>query len=81
MVDERASEIKSSDCKLDSDQKESLRESANAAAQYIFQHVNPLVIFFLGMGVMYGTNIQNQLKNIPKIKKVIKRKKESEVIQ
>ena len=75
MIDERANEINASEVKLDSEQKESLKESANLAAQYIFQTVNPLVIFFVGMGVMYATNIQTKISVIPKKIKVKQIKK------
>lgn len=79
-IDVRASKIKVSNTKLDKDQKEALMESANICAQYIFQKVNPLIIFFVGMGVMYTTNIQSELEKIPQPKKKlkIKPKKESE---
>lgn len=77
-IDVRASKIKVSNTKLDKDQKEALMESANICAQYIFQKVNPLVIFFVGMSVMYTTNIQSELEKIPNVKKKIKVKPKKE---
>jgi hypothetical protein len=71
-IDERASQVKIANVKLDKDQKESLKESANACASYIFEQVNPMVIFFVGMFVMFATNIQSELSNIPKIKRIKK---------
>jgi len=75
-VDERAKKVNSSNTKLDKDQKESLKESAHLAAQYIFEKVNPLLIFFIGMGAMYATNIQHEISKIPKEVKVRKPKQE-----
>jgi len=63
-VDARAAHIDVSKTKLDSDQRASLMESANAAAAYIFQVVNPLLVFFVGMAVMYASNIQGELSNV-----------------
>lgn len=78
-IDVRASKIKVSNTKLDKDQKEALMESANICAQYIFQKVNPLVIFFVGMGVMYTTNIQSELEKIQQPKKKLKIKPKKEI--
>lgn len=66
MVDERVAQIKVADVKLDKDQKAALKESADQVAMYIFQKVNPLVIFGVGMAVMYASNIQSALSEIPK---------------
>jgi hypothetical protein len=74
-VDERAKRVKASDTKLTEEQREALLASAHEVAQYIFQHVNPAVIFFVGMGVMYGGNIQTEISKYPKIKKPIKTNK------
>lgn len=80
MFDDRAAKINISDTKLDADQKASLMESANAAAAYLFQSVNPLFVFFVGMGIMYSSNIQSELSKIPKtIKRRIRKPLDEQV--
>lgn len=79
LFDERAKEIKSKRIKLDKDQKDSLKESADIVAMWIFEKIHPGLIFGIGMMVMYGSNLSNHLEEIPKRKKVIKEENEENV--
>lgn len=62
-IDSDAQYIDTSKVKLDNDQKESLKEAANFAAVYIFEKVNPIAIFFIGMGAMYSSNFMSVLSD------------------
>lgn len=77
-VDSRAEKINVSDVKLDEDQRNALMASADQCAAYIFQHINPLAAFFIGMSVMYASNIQSELKKIPRETKRRREKVEPE---
>lgn len=68
-IDINAKKVNLSNTKLDQDQRESLKDVADYASAYIFEKVNPMIIFFIGMGAMYYTNFTGELSKIEKTKK------------
>ena len=48
--------------KLDSEQKEALKNSADEVAKYIFSKINPLTAFFIGATLFYGQNLFEQIE-------------------
>ena len=68
-IDSDAVNIDTSKTKLDAGQKESLMEAANFAAAYVFEKVNPMLVFFIGMGAMYSSNFTEELSKVKTTKK------------
>lgn len=54
--------IKPNSLKLDSEQKEALKNSADEVAKYLFQKINPLTAFFIGASLFYGQNLFEQIE-------------------
>lgn len=54
--------IKPNSLKLDSEQKEALKNSADEVAKYIFSKINPLTAFFIGASLFYGQNLLEQIE-------------------
>lgn len=65
--DKRIDKVKFSDIKLTAGQIESLGESSEAMAEYIFQYINPAYLFFIGLAMHYDSNIQRALDKMPEI--------------
>ena len=66
MIDKRAKNIKVKDVALTKEQKEALNDAADQVAVYIFEKVNPLVIFVICSAVFYGQNFTMALDEIKK---------------
>ena len=66
LFDKRAKKVSINDIALDQGQIEILSESADLVAVYIFEKANPMVIFFICSGAMYGANFAGALQEIPK---------------
>lgn len=64
--DKRVNKLKFSDLKLTDDQIESLGDSTEVMAEYIFQYINPIYMAGVGLVVMYDSNMQTALDNLPK---------------
>ena len=64
--DKRIEKVKFSDIKLTDEQIESLGQSTEAMAEFIFQYINPAWFFFIGLAMHYDSNIQKALDKIPK---------------
>ena len=71
-IDTDSQKIDINKVKLDSDQKSALKDVSDYAAAYIFEKVNPLLLFFIGMGGMYYSNFTGELSNV-KIKTKVKK--------
>jgi len=64
--DKRVNKLKFSDLKLTDEQIESLGDSTEVMAEYIFQYINPIYMAGVGLVVMYDSNMQTALDNLPK---------------
>lgn len=74
LIDPRAGLVDRADVRLTEEQKESLEESADSAARYIFQQMNPILIFFVFSSILYADNFSIALDKIEKVK-ILKPKK------
>ena len=75
-IDTNAKKVDVSKTKLDNEQRQSLKEVADYASAYIFEKVNPMIIFLIGMGAMYYTNFTGELSKVEKTKKIEKPKED-----
>lgn len=62
--DARIDQIDLSEVKLTDAQIESLGESAEAMAEYVFQYINPAVMFVIGIMMHYDSNITNLMNKV-----------------
>lgn len=69
MFNAKAKKVSINDMKLEPEQKQSLMDSADEVAKYIFEKVNPLTMFLIASLLFYGTNFQTALNNIKDEKK------------
>lgn len=79
-VDEDAKSVKIKDAKLDEDQREALKESADIAAKYIFEKLHPLAAFGVGLIIFYGQNFMMEVNEVKAKRKVRKMKLEAEKV-
>lgn len=59
-----ASKVQHKDVALNPDQVKSIEKVSDHAAMVIFEKVNPMILFFIGMMAMYGMNFKMALDNI-----------------
>jgi len=55
-------DIKPNCLRLDVEQKEALKNSADEVAKCIFQKVDPIAAFFIGASLFYGQNLLEQIE-------------------
>jgi len=61
LFNKEAKNVSTSSLKLEPEQKESLRPMADQVAVYIFEKVNPMIMFVLMSSFFYATNLQTEI--------------------